>query len=140
MRKNRFASGLATGITLLGGLGIIAVGLRFLIAPEAGAAGFGVTPPTGDALGYLDVKGIRDIVSGLVVLIPLALGLRRALGWTLLAAALTPATDAVIVLSHGGSAAVAYGIHAATVAALLLAAGLLLRETHPTAATETPAR
>ncbi|MFJ1708249.1 DUF4267 domain-containing protein [Kitasatospora sp. NPDC088346] len=134
MRKNRFAAHLATGITLLAGVGIIAVGIRFLLAPEAGAAGFGVTPPTGDALGYLDVKGVRDIVSGLVVLIPLALGLRRALGWTMLAAALTPATDAAVVLTHGGTAAVAFGIHGATAAALLFAAGLLFRETRPLAA------
>ncbi|MER8184794.1 DUF4267 domain-containing protein [Kitasatospora sp. NPDC094015] len=139
MRTNRFATGLATGITLVGGLGIIAVGVRFLIAPEAGATGFGIPAPTGDALAYLDVKGIRDIVSGLVVLIPLALGLRRPLGWTLLAAALTPATDAAIVLTHGGSPAVAFGIHAATAAALLLAAGLLFRETRPSAAAAAPA-
>jgi hypothetical protein len=50
---------------------------------------------------------------------------RRALGWALVAAALTPTGDAVIVLANGGKRATAFGIHGLT-AALLVAAGLIL--------------
>jgi hypothetical protein len=48
-----------------------------------------------------------------------------ALGWALLAAALTRAADAAIVLTNGGRRAVALGIHGVT-AAVLVAAGLVL--------------
>ncbi|MCE0763274.1 DUF4267 domain-containing protein [Pseudonocardia kujensis] len=47
------------------------------------------------------------------------------LGWALVAAALTPTADAIIVLTHGGKPSTALGIHGLT-AALLVAAGLVL--------------
>lgn len=73
-----------------------------------------------------DVKGVRDIVSGLVILVPLALGQTQVLGWLLLAAAVTPFGDAAIVRRHGGSKALAYGMHGATGVAVLVAAVLFL--------------
>jgi len=48
------------------------------------------------------------------------------LGWFMLAATIIPLTDAAIVLSHGGTKAVAFGIHGATAVVMIVASGLLL--------------
>jgi hypothetical protein len=48
------------------------------------------------------------------------------LGWFMLAATIIPLTDAAIVLRHGGTKAVAFGIHGATAVVMIVASGLLL--------------
>lgn len=120
---------LATGLAALGGAFIIYVGLSYLLAPQATAAGFGVpTWPQHDGTAFLAVKGVRDIGTGLVIFALLLAGHRKALGWAMLGLTFIPAGDMVIVLSSGGSAGTAYGIHGATAAAVAVTAGLLLRE------------
>jgi Domain of unknown function (DUF4267) len=52
------------GLSGLLGAGIIVIGARFLVAPRAAAAGYGLTSEQGDP--YLAVKGVRDIASGVV--------------------------------------------------------------------------
>jgi Domain of unknown function (DUF4267) len=71
------------------------------------------------------VKGIRDIVSGLFIAILMVNGSLHLLGWFILAATIIPLTDAVIVLSHGGTKATAFGIHGATAGVMLIISGLL---------------
>ena len=109
-------------------MAIIGIGTRFLLAPRAAAAGFGI------AIGrdggcttnpYLFVKGVRDIASGLVVFILLAAGNPGLLGGFLLAASIIPVGDAIIVLRGNGPKATAYGVHAATAAVMLAAAAFL---------------
>jgi len=48
-----------------------------------------------------------------------------ALGWAMVAAAITPTADALIVLRSGGKLSTSLGIHGLT-AVLLIAAGLAL--------------
>jgi len=103
--------------------GIIAVGIRFLLAPRAGMAGYGVAPDSLRAL--TEIKGIRDIASGVALLVVWATADHTALGWAMVAAAITPTADALIVLRNGGKLPTALGIHGLT-AALLIAAGLVL--------------
>jgi len=110
-------------IALIAGAGIIAVGTRFLLTPRPAMLGFGVAPDSLRAL--TQVKGVRDITSGVVLLVVWAAAGHPALGWVLLASALTPTADAVIVLSNGGKLSTALGVHGLT-AALLVAAGLVL--------------
>ena len=50
---------------------------------------------------------------------------QATLGWVLVAAAITPTADALIVLTNGGKLSRALGIHGLT-AGLLVAAGLVL--------------
>lgn len=110
-------------ITSIACAGIIAIGARFLLAPRAAMLGFGVAP---DSLGTLtEIKGVRDITSGVVLLVVWIAAGHAALGWVLIAATLTPAADAVIVVTNGGKLTTALGIHVLT-AALLLGAGLVL--------------
>jgi Domain of unknown function (DUF4267) len=75
---------------------------------------------------YLSVKGVRDISSGLFTVILMLNGSARLLGWFILAATIIPLSDAVIVLRHGGTQAVAFGIHGATAGVMLVIAGLML--------------
>ena len=119
------ATDIGYGLAALIAAGIIAIGLRFLLAPERAASGYGVPAgPAGDH-AYLAVKGIRDVVSGIFTAIVLAAQLPHVLAWFLLAAALIPAGDMIVVLRNRGPKATAYGVHGATAAVLIVAAALL---------------
>jgi hypothetical protein len=117
----------AEGLSGLVGLGIIAIGVRFLLAPRAAAAGYGVAinEEIEGAGAYLSAKGVRDIVSGLVVFLLIATAGHRVLGGWMLVMALIPIGDAVVVLRSGGSKAIAYGVHVAT-AMVMAVIGILL--------------
>jgi hypothetical protein len=120
-------STIGTALAVVGSLFIIYVGVSYLLAPQTNAAQFGLPSwPHGSDAAFLSVKGLRDLVSGLVILVVLVTASRRALGWVLLAAAVTPVGDMIIVLANGGSASTAVGVHGSTAAAVLLGAVLLL--------------
>jgi len=105
---------------------ILFIGARFLFQPRAAAAGYGVpADPGGDASAYLAIKGSRDLAYGLVGLALLAFAGATAEAWFMLCVALVPLCDTVIVLRHGGTRAVAFGIHFATAVVVLISAALL---------------
>jgi hypothetical protein len=118
------------GYTLAGLLaaGIIFIGARFLVAPRVAAAGYGVQPDLSQraAGAYLRAKGVRDIASGLFVVILMAVGATHLVGWVILAATIIPIADAAIVLSHGGAKSIAFGVHGGTAAIMLITTALLL--------------
>ncbi len=121
-----FLTYVAYGLSGLLGLGIIFVGARFLLVPHAAAAAYGVAVRRdgGGTDAFLAAKGVRDIASGLVVFVLLAAA-PHVLGWWMLAMAIIPIGDALIVLRHGSSKAIAYGVHGATAVVMLAVAGLL---------------
>jgi hypothetical protein len=110
-------------VALIGCVAIIAIGGRFLLAPRQATLAYGVAADNLRAL--TEIKGVRDITSGVVLLVVWAAAGRTALGWALIAAAITPTGDAMIVLTNGGKLSIVLGIHGLT-AALLVAAGLVL--------------
>jgi hypothetical protein len=110
-------------VAVLGCLGIVVIGIRFLLTPRRATLDFGVAAD--DLRALTAIKGVRDITSGAVPLVVWAAAGPAALGWALIAAALTPTADAVIVLTRGGKLSTALGIHGLT-AALLVATGLVL--------------
>lgn len=107
---------------------IIFIGARFLVAPRVAAAGYGVLADVDqpETRAYLSVKGIRDIASGLLVIVVMIAGTTHLLGWIILAATVIPFGDAVIVLRSGGAKSTAYGVHGATAAVMLVTMALLL--------------
>jgi len=116
---------IAYGYAVLLNLLVIFIGLRFLLVPQAAAAGYGVpAKKDGDAV-YLTIKGQRDFVYGIIGLALLAFVGARAEAWFMLLVALIPLSDTVIVLRNGGTKAVAFGIHFATAVAVLVSAVLL---------------
>ncbi|MEE1943355.1 DUF4267 domain-containing protein [Streptomyces sp. TRM 70361] len=119
---------IATVLAGLVGAGIIFIGARTFWAPQA-AAGFGIPgTPTGDRnfQAWLSVKAVRDIASGIFVLILLAGATPHLLGWFMLAATGIPVGDALIVLRSNGPRAAAYGIHGTTAVVMLAISVLLL--------------
>jgi hypothetical protein len=116
---------LAYGLAIVLNLLIVVIGVRFLLVPRAAAEGYGVPATPEDHGAYLTIKGLRDLTYGLVGLALLAFAGAQAEAWFMLVAALIPLGDVRIVLSHGGTKAVAYGIHFATAVVMLLSAGLL---------------
>lgn len=101
-------------ISLLLGLGMLFIGGRFLLAPEAGEVGFGLQYQQPN-YAFHAIKGIRDIFSGLMILLLAWYHYRHPLLLTFLAGSLIPLTDMLIVwytpdsnlwtmLIHGGTA------------------------------------
>ena len=117
----------AAALAALVGVGVIAIGTRYLIAPIASGATFGFPGrPASDATPWLNLKGVRDIVSGLVIFALLGTGQLHTVGIFMLVAALIPVGDALMVLRHGGSRSLAYGMHGGTAAAMVVIGSLLL--------------
>lgn len=113
---------LAYGLAIVLDLFVLFIGLRFLFAPHAAAAGYGV-PATETA--FLTVKGLRDSGYGLLGLALLAFVGAKAAAWFMVVTALLPLGDTVVVLRNGGKKAVAYGVHFATAIVVLLSGALL---------------
>ena len=116
------------GLSGLLGAGIIVIGTRFLVAPRAAAAAYGIADEQGGPASdpYLAVKGVRDIASGVVAFVLLAAGKPHILGRYLAAYSMVPVGDAVIVLQRNGRKATAYGVHGTTAVVMLGTAAALL--------------
>lgn len=112
------------GVALLASFGIIALGLVYLSNPRAAAQSFGLPRPDDGANndGWLRLKGVRDIVSGSVVLAMMVWASPRIVGIVLLIEAMTPTGDMSVVLAAKGSAKRAFGIHGLTAVLMILAA------------------
>lgn len=126
-------------MAILLSLGIIVIGLRFLVAPEASAVSYGVpVSPEADVGPYPATKGLRDLSFGIIGLTLLAIRQFYAAGWVMIAVSVVPFGDTVLVLLNGGSPAMAYGVHGVTGLALLAVGGLLAHGQRPSATHRTP--
>lgn len=90
---------IATSIAFLTGLGMIFIGARFLLFPETAETGYGIHFNEHGSYDFHYIKGIRDIFSGLLLCAFVLLNETRALAITLLAGAIIPMTDMLIVLT-----------------------------------------
>jgi uncharacterized membrane protein len=88
-------------LVALTGLGLLFIGARFFISPGVAEHQYGIDISTGD-LSFHYIKGIRDIFSGIILLVLLFAREYRALGLILLCAVIIPATDFCIVYMHQG--------------------------------------
>jgi uncharacterized membrane protein len=112
-------------ISWIGALGIIAIGIAYLARNEKNASGFGLPHlPAPEARGWWQVKGIRDIATGVVILVFTFVG-REQLALIMLVLALIPLGDMLIVLSNKGDRKTAYAVHGITAFAMVVAACLL---------------
>jgi hypothetical protein len=116
-------------LTALVAVGIILLGLRFILTPNAGAEGFGIPLPyTSEAIAYGWIKGIRDIFSGIVVLIFLFLRKPSATAIAFGAAIIIPVSDFFTILSINGVKDVSHLlIHGATAVYMILTTILLFK-------------
>jgi hypothetical protein len=122
-------SRITTVLSLIGAAFILYIGISYLFAPDSIAPGFGLPAwPDGEAAAFMNLKGVRDTVFGVLILVLLGLRQRYALGIVTSVVALVPVGDMFTVLSWNGSAAAAFGIHGLTAVLVALTGGLLIRE------------
>ncbi|MGV1789576.1 DUF4267 domain-containing protein [Rhizobium sp. A37_96] len=115
---------LVNGIGLLVALAIIAIGTSYIANPMATTRSFGLPPPEDgpNIPWWLRLKGVRDIVAGLLVLAFMLWGAQREVGIVLLVEAIIPVGDMLLILAAKGSGKSAFGIHGLTAAIMVLAA------------------
>ena len=113
-------------ITFLLALGIIFVGIRFILLPEVGADGFGISfvNPKDDVYGK--IKGIRDIFSGLMLLPLLWMRMRTATAWVFTTTIIVPVTDGMIILATNGIHDIAHLLIHWGTAVVMMATSVLL--------------
>ena len=111
-------------VAMLVALGIIVIGILYLFNPRAATQSFGLPLPEAGAnvAWWLRLKGIRDIVSGLVLLGLMLWGGHRIVGIVLLIEAMIPLGDMSLILAAKGSTKRAFGIHGLTALLMILAA------------------
>ncbi len=116
------------GVALLTAIGIIGIGVMYLLQPRVMTRNFGLPLPEEgrNIVWWLRLKGSRDIVSGLVVLAVMVWGSPYLLGIILLIEAIIPTGDMSLILAAKGSIKTAFGVHGLTAALMLLAAVPLL--------------
>lgn len=115
---------LSIGLALFLALAIIVIGTLYLVRPMATTRSFGLPlPGTGANIAWwLRLKGVRDIASGLALLAFMAWGTPLAIGIILLALALIPVGDMLVVLAAKGSARSAFGMHGVTAVVMVFTA------------------
>ena len=108
---------------------IIVIGVFYLVSPARIMATFGLRllAAGADTLAWLRLKGSRDIVSGLVLLVMMLSADARIVGIVLLVLALIPLGDMSVVLISGGRKSTAFSVHGVTCAAMLVSGLLLIR-------------
>lgn len=115
------------GTAWLVAFAIIAIGSGYIASPMTAARSFGLPlpDPCANVAWWLRLKGVRDIVSGLVLLVFMALGAPRGVGIILLVQAIIPVGDMLLILAAKGSVVRAFGVHGLT-ATLMISAALPL--------------
>ncbi|MET4083920.1 putative membrane protein [Pedobacter sp. UYP30] len=120
-------------MTLFIAVGIIFIGVRFILVPRAGAVGFGIPLSSIADLAFGRIKGIRDIFSGLALLLLLFFKMRKATAYVFTAAIIVPATDCLLVyLNHGP--ALSQLVHGITAFYMVITSFLLFWDTQKTTA------
>ena len=111
-------------VASLAAIGIILLGGMYLFNPRAATQSFGLPLPEAGAnvAWWLRLKGVRDIVSGVVLLALVIWGVPRLTGIVMLIQAMIPAGDMTLVLASKGSTKTAFGVHGLTAALMILAA------------------
>lgn len=90
---------IATGIFL-----IVLAGGRFLVDPIGGQAAFGIPQVDTDGnLSFHYIKGIRDVVIGVYILILVYHKHEKLLGWFLFVSGAIAATDGWVVMGYNGN-------------------------------------
>ena len=109
------------------GAGLIFIGGRFVIAPEAAERGFGlIYAQPNEAFHY--IKGVRDLFSGVLIAIFTILNWKKPLAVAFLAGSIVPTGDMIIVLTAPSTLVSAAWIHGLTALTAWIVSFFLLRQ------------
>jgi hypothetical protein len=111
-------------VALLASAGIIFMGIFYLRDPRGAARSFGLPQPEAgpNTTWWLRLKGVRDVVAGLVVLAVMVWTDLHTVGIVLLVQSLIALGDMSVVLAAKGSTKTALGMHGLTAAIMITAA------------------
>jgi Domain of unknown function (DUF4267) len=109
------------------GAGLVALGAYGLTRPKAAAESFGMSLRDPEDIPSWRPKAARDLTTGVIRLVLLALGEKRALGAYMVAGALIPALDALLVALSGSRKPCQVAMHSGTAGLVLAVGGALLR-------------
>jgi hypothetical protein len=112
---------------LLVPVGIIAIGINFILNPIGASAAYGIPIHDPTAFPFMWIKGIRDIFSGLAILPFLLRGDRRTTATLFAIAIFIPLSDGLVILAHLGFAPPIF-IHWGTALYMTIVAALLRRK------------
>jgi uncharacterized membrane protein len=87
-------------LSLLSGIGLLYIGIRFFISPLNAEIDYGIHTITNGDFSFQYIKGIRDFFFGLIIIVLLWKKQLFALGLILLLGTVIPAADFCVVLSH----------------------------------------
>ena len=90
-------------LSLLGSVGLIVIGLAFILDNADAAKLFGVPLTAGSSAPYVSVAAVRDVAVGAITLIFVLLCDRRAVGISILGGAIIPIGDGIVVLRHSST-------------------------------------
>lgn len=119
--------------TLVVPVGIIVIGINFILNPVGASTGYGIPVHDPAVFPFMWIKGIRDIFAGLVVLPFLWSGDRRTTATLYAISIVVPFGDGLVILRHLGFAPPIY-IHWGTTLYMLIVAAFLFRRQNPTEA------
>ena len=86
-------------------IGIILIGINFILNPIGASTAYGIPIHDPSSFPFMWVKGIRDIFSGLIVLVFLLSGNRKVTALVFAIATLIPFADGIVIIRHLGFAA-----------------------------------
>ena len=115
-------------LSMLVAVGIMFIGIRFILAPFTAGEGYGIMMKHDPTIGYAYAKGIRDIFSGIVILIFLIRRNARITAILFSAAIIIPVTDFFTVLNVNGISDITHlMIHGCTAIYMLIVSLLLFK-------------
>ena len=112
--------------TLVIPVGIIGLGINFILNPVGASAAYGVPIHDPAAFPFMWIKGIRDIFAGLVVLPFLLTGNRRVTAILFAISIFVPFGDGLVIIGNSGFAAPLL-IHWGTALYMAIVAAFLFR-------------
>jgi len=115
---------LLTGTGLILALAIIMIGVSYIASSMTTVRSFGLPVPADNSIiaSWLRLKGVRDVVAGLLVLAFMVWGNSQEVGLVLLVEALIPTGDMLVILTGKGSIKHAFGIHGVTAMVMVIVA------------------
>ena len=114
--------------TLVIPVGIIGIGINFILNPAGASAGYGIPITDPDSFPFMWIKGIRDIFSGLVILPFLFRGDRKVTAILFAIAIFIPFCDGWVIIANSGFVAPLL-IHWGTAFYMVVVSCFLLRKT-----------